>query len=77
MQKDNYIIRAFWDEEAEVWVASSMNFIGLAAEDKTIEGLLKKIPPMIQDLLEVNDETSLEHMPLQLLVETNAARHAH
>lgn len=77
MIKENYIIRAFWDNEAKVWVATSMNFTGLATEAETIDGLLKKIPPMLQDLLEAGETMSSDSIPMQLLVESNTAYHAH
>jgi predicted RNase H-like HicB family nuclease len=36
-------IRAEWDEEASVWVATSEEVPGLATEEKTLEGLIQKL----------------------------------
>ena len=37
-----FFIRAEWDEEAQVWVASSDDVPGLATEEKTLEGLITR-----------------------------------
>jgi hypothetical protein len=42
---------ANWDPEAKVWGAES-NDIPLVTEAPTVEGLLAKLPGIIQDLLE-------------------------
>ena len=47
-------IRAEWDEEARVWVASSDDVPGLATEGDTLEGLVDKLKVMIPELLEAN-----------------------
>jgi hypothetical protein len=46
------VVRAIWDPEAAVFVAESDDVPGLATEAETIEGLGKKLPGMIEDLLE-------------------------
>jgi Domain of unknown function (DUF1902) len=46
------VVRAFWDEEAKVWVAVADGELGLVTEAKTIEDLSKKLPGMAKDLLE-------------------------
>ena len=40
-----FFIRAEWDEKALVWVASSDDVPGLATEEETLEGLIKKLNP--------------------------------
>ena len=45
------LVRADWDGEAKVWVATSDD-VGLATEAGTFEELTAKIPTMIGDLLE-------------------------
>ena len=45
------LVRADWDGEAKVWVATSDD-VGLATEAGTFEDLTAKIPTMIGDLLE-------------------------
>ena len=68
--QNNYIVRAFWDDDAQVWCAEGMNFFGLATEAETLDGLMVKIPDMISDLREANHELESDAVPLQLLVET-------
>jgi hypothetical protein len=43
-------IKAFWDEEAQVWVAESEVGVGLCTEAATLELLSQKIPAMLADL---------------------------
>ncbi|NWH06938.1 DUF1902 domain-containing protein [Desulfobacter latus] len=65
MNKRPYFIRAEWDEETNVFVASSDDVPGLATEGETLEGLIEKLKIMIPELLEANGvdvglETSFE-----------------
>ena len=65
MNKRPYFIRAEWDEETKVFVASSDDVPGLATEGETLEGLIEKLKIMIPELLEANGvdfglETSFE-----------------
>ena len=46
------VIRAFWDEDARIWVAVADGELGLVTEAKTIEELSRKLPVMAKDLLE-------------------------
>ena len=52
MRNKPLFVRAEWDEEASVWVATSEDVPGLATEDDTIEGLIGKLKIMIPELLE-------------------------
>ena len=47
-------IRAEWDEEASVWVATSDDVPGLATEAATMETLIEKLKVRIPELLEAN-----------------------
>jgi predicted RNase H-like HicB family nuclease len=47
-----YRVRADWDPEAEVWVATSDDVPGLATESPTIEALSEKLKTLIPELLE-------------------------
>jgi predicted RNase H-like HicB family nuclease len=49
---NNFIINAFWDEEAQVWVTESSDVPGLCTEASTLELLSQKIQIMIPELLE-------------------------
>jgi hypothetical protein len=46
------VVRADWDPDAGVWVATTRDLRGLVTEAETIEGLRAKLPGMIHDLLE-------------------------
>lgn len=45
------VVEALWDDEAKVWVASSVDQIGLVTEAASIEELQKKLPLIVPDLL--------------------------
>jgi len=49
-----YMITAFWDADASVWVASSDDVPGLVTEADTMELLVAKLKLLIPDLLEAN-----------------------
>ncbi|MGK7882180.1 MAG: DUF1902 domain-containing protein [Crocosphaera sp.] len=49
-----YNIQAFWDTEAEVWVATSEEVPGLATEAETLDNLNDKLREMIPELLILN-----------------------
>jgi predicted RNase H-like HicB family nuclease len=49
-----YHVKADWDPEAGVWVASSDDVPGLATEAETIEALTAKLRIMVPELLEAN-----------------------
>ena len=49
-----YNIQAFWDAQAEVWVATSEEVSGLATEADTIENLNDKLREIIPQLLMLN-----------------------
>lgn len=48
-------IRAEWDHEAGVWVATSDDVPGLATEKSTFEGSREKLKVLIPELLEANE----------------------
>jgi hypothetical protein len=65
MKEKPLFIRAEWDEEAMVWVATSDDVPGLATETVTMEALIEKLKVMIPELLMANnasfeDEVSFE-----------------
>ena len=49
-----YHVKAEWDANAEVWVASSDDVPGLATGADTFESLVEKLKVVIPDLLEEN-----------------------
>lgn len=48
------MVRADWDDEAKVWVATSTDIEGLVIEADRIEELGPKLHAAILDLIEVN-----------------------
>ncbi|MDF5715588.1 MAG: DUF1902 domain-containing protein [Rhizonema sp. NSF051] len=54
MAQTTFKVQAFWDKDAEVWVATSEDVPGLATEASTIEVLTQKLREMIPELLELN-----------------------
>ncbi|MBD3767430.1 MAG: DUF1902 domain-containing protein [Gammaproteobacteria bacterium] len=66
MQKTLFI-RAEWDEETSVWVATSDDVPGLATEADTIEKLSEKLNDMIPELLALNGRVSMPEIPFELL----------
>ncbi len=59
-------VRAEWDDEAEVWVATSDDVPGLVAEADTTEALLAKLHILIPELLEANDYPDGGSVPFEL-----------
>lgn len=60
-------VRAEWDEEARVWVATSEDVTGLATEGSTLEDLIEKLKVMIPELLEANGEAVGAEVPFEIL----------
>ena len=55
MKQSSIIVRADWDNEARVWVATSGDIDGLCVEADTVEALEPKVLAAIRDLIELND----------------------
>ncbi|CAK0758955.1 DUF1902 domain-containing protein [Gammaproteobacteria bacterium] len=60
-------VRAVWDDEAKVWVASSLDLPGLNTEADTAEKLVEKLSAMIPDLLDANH---LEHSEVEFCIQS-------
>jgi len=70
MKHPTIIVRADWDEEAEVWVATSSDIEGLATEAETLEALTAKVLVMVPELLELNGARSdLPEIPIQIMAQ--------
>ena len=70
MQHVSIVVRADWDDDAKVWVATSQEIDGLAVEADTIEGLKEKIVNAICDLVELNGiDSSVSSLPVHLMAE--------
>ena len=65
-------VKAIWDPDASVWVATSDDVPGLVAEAETSEALIQKLRVLIPELLELNgllDTLDPPEIPFQLLSE--------
>jgi hypothetical protein len=54
MVRGSIIVRADWDREAAVWVATSGDIDGLAIEAETLEALGPKVVSAMTDLMALN-----------------------
>ncbi|MBA3023472.1 MAG: DUF1902 domain-containing protein [Gammaproteobacteria bacterium] len=59
-------VRAEWDDEAKVWVATSDDVPGLVAEADTEEALLAKLHVLIPELLDANGYPDGGEVPFEL-----------
>ena len=60
-------VRAEWDEEALVWVATSDDVPGLATEAVTMEDLIGKLKVMIPELLMANNTVIEDEVPFEII----------
>lgn len=54
IQQEVINVKAVWDKEADVWVATSNDVPGLITESGTVEELISKLKILIPELLEAN-----------------------
>lgn len=74
MQKILFI-RAEWDDEAGVWVATSDDVPGLATEAETLEALSSKLEAMVPELLDANGYPDGPEVPFELLARKFSVAH--
>ena len=67
MYRKPLFVRAEWDEDARVWVATSDDVPGLATEEDNLEGLIEKLKIMIPELLDVNEAKGEGEVSFELL----------
>lgn len=48
------LVKAVWDADAEVWVATSEDVPGLVTEAESHEALIRKLSVMVPELLRAN-----------------------
>lgn len=51
----NYLVTAQWDAEAEVWVATSEDIVGLVTEAPTLDALYARVLDVAPELLADNE----------------------
>ncbi len=74
MEPFTIIVRAQWDPEASVYVATSNDVPGLVAEAETLQKLQEKLEVLVPELLEMNDDGHLHsgvyrEVPLVIMAE--------
>lgn len=62
-----FFVRADWDPEAGVWVATSDEVPGLVTEAETLEALSAKLEHLVPELLEANGVPLDAEVPFELL----------
>lgn len=70
MRLVSIVVRADWDADAKVWVASSNDVDGLAVESATLEQLEPKVLAALSDLLELNGiQVDLPEIPVHIMAQ--------
>lgn len=70
MRHQSIIVRAAWDDEARVRVATSADIGGLAVEAESFEAVAIKVLDAIRDLAVLNGiDTDLAELPVHILGE--------
>jgi predicted RNase H-like HicB family nuclease len=64
------VVRAAWDDEAQVWYVEDSDLHGLNLTGETVEELLSKLPAAIEDLFE---DTDSRRGPIELRAVRRAA----
>ena len=49
-----YTVRCTWDEEANVWIATSDDVPGLVLESGSLDALMEKVSVAVPELIELN-----------------------
>lgn len=70
-----YFVRAEWDDEAAVWVATSDDVPGLATEADTLEALSAKLEVLVPELLNANGYQDEAEVPFELLARKFSVAH--
>ena len=61
------IVNVNWDDEADVWVATSKDIEGLAIEASTMDALIERLKIVIPELMELNHpELPADELPFVL-----------
>lgn len=60
----NYLVKMTWDDEAAVWIATSDDVPGLVMESGSLDALMERVRFAIPELLQLNNITSTESIPV-------------
>lgn len=68
----HFLITAFWESDANVWVASSDDELSLVAEAESLDTLRNKIRELVPELMALNGlSPENDSVPYDLLVHDN------
>ncbi len=57
------IIKMLWDDDAQVWVATSEDVPGLALESGSFDALIERVRVAVPELMRLNGATTPEFRP--------------
>lgn len=60
----NYNVELIWDNEANVWIATSADIIGLALESGSLDALMERVKFAVPELLTLNKQKFDENTTL-------------
>lgn len=67
------MVRAAWDDEAKLWVATSEDVPGFVTGAGTLEALHDKALPLIEELIELNNvDFGVAEIPVHIFAEMPA-----
>lgn len=52
----NYTVFFSWDEEANVWLATSLDIIGLVLESESLDVLMERVKEAVPELISLNSQ---------------------
>ena len=61
------VVRATWDNDADVWTAESTDLPGLVTEAASLDELDAKLPDFIRDLLDVDETDGGFDVPVEVI----------
>ncbi len=65
---NSIIVKAEWDAEAKVWVATTDDVSGFVAEADSFDALQPKVMAVLADLIELNGfESELAEIPVHIV----------
>jgi len=70
------IVTAAYDEDAGIWYVQSSSLPGLHTEAESFEALRRKLPGLVEDLIELNRVDLHGNVPIQLIAHASALAHA-
>jgi hypothetical protein len=65
---NQFVVKAVWDDDAEVWVAESDEITGLITEADSRAHLIKKLSGLVPELLELNHQPFGPHKPIDIVI---------